>query len=54
MTGAPVRILEKVTEGCRETVGASLTFARSTDTISVVGHEGSRSKTTPESCEKLR
>jgi lipopolysaccharide export system protein LptA len=50
MNGTPVRILEKVSDGCRETAGATLTFVRSTDTISVVGNEGSRSRTTPGSC----
>jgi lipopolysaccharide export system protein LptA len=54
MTGAPVRILENVSDGCRQTVGATLTFARSTDTIAVVGNEGSRSKTTPGSCAGQR
>jgi lipopolysaccharide export system protein LptA len=54
MTGTPVRILEKVGEGCRETIGATLTFVRSTDTISVVGSEGSRSQTKPEPCAELR
>jgi lipopolysaccharide export system protein LptA len=53
MSGAPVRILEKVPDGCRETAGAALTFIRSTDTIAVVGNEGSRSRTTPGSCAEL-
>jgi LPS export ABC transporter protein LptC len=50
MHGTPVRILEKVSDGCRETAGATLTFLRSTDTISVVGNTGGRSRTTPGSC----
>ena len=54
MTGAPVKILEIVEGGCRETVGASLTFTRSTDTISVVGTEGNRSRTMPGSCAGAR
>ena len=54
MTGAPVRILEQRADGCSETTGASLTFIRSTDTISVVGNEGSRSQTKPGSCGELR
>jgi lipopolysaccharide export system protein LptA len=54
MTGAPVRILEQRADGCTETTGASLTFVRSTDTISVVGNEGSRSQTKPGSCGELR
>jgi lipopolysaccharide export system protein LptA len=54
MTGAPVRILEQRADGCSETTGASLTFVRSTDTISVVGNEGSRSQTKPGPCGELR
>ncbi|MGH9315148.1 MAG: hypothetical protein ACRD1S_18335 [Vicinamibacterales bacterium] len=54
MTGTPVRILEQRTDGCSETTGASLTFVRSTDTIAVVGNEGSRSQTKPGSCGELR
>jgi len=50
MTGTPVKILEIVDGGCRETLGASLTFIRSTDTISVVGTEGNRSRTMPGRC----
>jgi lipopolysaccharide export system protein LptA len=50
MTGTPVTILETVEGGCRETLGASLTFIRSTDTISVVGTEGNRSRTMPGRC----
>jgi lipopolysaccharide export system protein LptA len=50
MTGTPVRIVETVDGGCRETLGASLTFIRSTDTISVVGTEGNRSRTMPGRC----
>jgi lipopolysaccharide transport protein LptA len=54
MTGTPVRILEQRADGCSETIGASLTFVRSTDTISVVGNEGSRSQTKPGSCGEQR
>jgi lipopolysaccharide transport protein LptA len=54
MTGAPVRILEQRADGCSETIGASLTFVRSTDTISVVGNEGSRSQTKPGPCGEQR
>lgn len=50
MTGTPVKILETVEGGCRETLGAALTFVRSTDTISVVGTEGNRSRTMPGRC----
>jgi len=50
MRGTPVRIVETVDGGCRETSGTSLTFIRSTDTITVVGTEGNRSRTTPGSC----
>jgi lipopolysaccharide transport protein LptA len=54
MTGTPVKILEIVEGGCRETRGASLTFIRSTDTISVVGTEGNRSRTMPGRCAGSR
>jgi lipopolysaccharide export system protein LptA len=54
MTGTPVKILEIVEGGCRETLGASLTFIRSTDTISVVGTEGNRSRTMPGRCAESR
>jgi lipopolysaccharide transport protein LptA len=54
MTGMPVKVLEIVDGGCRETVGASLTFIRSTDTISVVGTEGNRSRTMPGRCAGTR
>lgn len=50
MTGSPVKVLEIVEDGCRETVGVSLTFTRSTDTINVVGTEGNRSRTMPGRC----
>lgn len=48
MHGAPVQILEELPEECRETRGKTLTFFRSTDTISVDGNEEVRtqSKTT--------
>jgi lipopolysaccharide transport protein LptA len=54
MTGTPVKILEIIEGGCRETLGASLTFIRSTDTISVVGTEGNRSRTMPGRCAGSR
>jgi lipopolysaccharide transport protein LptA len=50
MHGTPVKIEEIIEGGCRETSGASLTFLRSTDTITVVGTEGNRSRTTPRPC----
>jgi lipopolysaccharide export system protein LptA len=50
MSGTPVKILEAVDDGCRETTGTALTFIRSTDTIAVVGTEGNRSRTTPGRC----
>lgn len=50
MSGTPVKILETVDSGCRETVGSALTFIRSTDTIAVVGTEGNRSRTIPGRC----
>jgi CRP-like cAMP-binding protein len=45
MRGAPVQILEDFPEECRETVGKTLTFFRSTDTISVDGNEEVRTQT---------
>lgn len=50
MYGTPVKIEEIIEGGCRETSGASLTFLRSTDTITVVGTEGNRSRTMPRPC----
>lgn len=50
MGGSPVKIVEIIEGGCRETVGRSLTFTRSTDTILIVGTEGNRSRTTPGRC----
>jgi LPS export ABC transporter protein LptC len=41
MSGTPVAIIEE----CRETIGKSLTFYRSTDTISVDGNEEIRTQT---------
>ncbi len=48
MHGVPVQILEELPGECRETRGKTLTFFRSTDTISVDGNEEVRtqSKTT--------
>ena len=48
MHGAPVQILEELPGECRETRGKTLTFFRSSDTISVDGNEEVRtqSKTT--------
>src|SRR5690606_11435294 len=43
MSGAPVRILE--VEECRETIGKTLTFWRSTDSILVDGNEEIRTLT---------
>lgn len=45
MSGAPVMILEQLPQECRETLGKTLTFFRSTDTISVDGNEQSRTQT---------
>ncbi|HAK56354.1 MAG TPA: LPS export ABC transporter periplasmic protein LptC [Acidobacteria bacterium] len=45
MRGAPVQILEDFPDECRETVGKTLTFFRSTDTISVDGNEEVRTQT---------
>jgi hypothetical protein len=45
-----VKIVEIIEGGCRETVGRSLTFTRSTDTILIVGTEGNRSRTMPGRC----
>jgi lipopolysaccharide export system protein LptA len=46
MSGSPVRVLEQLPEECRETLGRTLTFFRSADTISVDGNEESRTQTT--------
>ncbi|MGE3840846.1 MAG: LPS export ABC transporter periplasmic protein LptC [Vicinamibacterales bacterium] len=45
MVGSPVRVLEQLPSECRETVGRSLTFYRSTDTILVDGNERDRTQT---------
>ena len=46
MSGSPVRILEQLPQECRETIGRTLTFFRSTDSISVDGNDESRTQTT--------
>jgi LPS export ABC transporter protein LptC len=46
MSGAPVRVLEQLPQECRETLGRTLTFFRSADTISVDGNEETRTQTT--------
>jgi hypothetical protein len=46
MSGTPVRVLEQLPQECRETLGRTLTFFRSTDSISVDGNEESRTQTT--------
>jgi lipopolysaccharide export system protein LptA len=46
MSGSPVRVLEQLPGECRETLGRTLTFFRSADTISVDGNEESRTQTT--------
>jgi len=46
MSGTPVRALEQMPLECRETQGRTLTFFRSVDTISVDGHQESRTQTT--------
>jgi lipopolysaccharide export system protein LptA len=46
MRGAPVRVYEQLPGECRETLGRTLTFFRSTDSISVDGNEESRTRTT--------
>jgi lipopolysaccharide export system protein LptA len=46
MNGAPVRVLEQLSAECRETVGRSLTFFRTTDTILVDGNEQDRTQST--------
>lgn len=45
MVGSPVRVLEQLPSECRETVGRTLTFYRSTDTILVDGNERDRTQT---------
>ncbi len=46
MSGTPVRIFEQLPAECRETVGRTLTFFRSTDSISVDGNRERRTQTT--------
>jgi lipopolysaccharide export system protein LptA len=46
MSGTPVRILEQLPQECRETIGRTLTFFRSTDSISVDGNDETRTQTT--------
>jgi lipopolysaccharide export system protein LptA len=46
MKGTPVRVLEQLPAECRETVGRTLTFFRSTDTILVDGNDQDRTQTT--------
>jgi lipopolysaccharide export system protein LptA len=46
MSGSPVRILEQLSQECRETIGRTLTFFRSTDSISIDGNDESRTQTT--------
>lgn len=45
MSGAPVRIYEQQAQECRETTGRTLTFYRSTDSISVDGDQEQRTET---------
>lgn len=45
MAGTPVRVFEQLPSECRETVGRTLTFYRSTDTILVDGNERDRTQT---------
>lgn len=45
MDGVPVRVLEQIGQDCRETLGKTLTFFRSTDTITVDGNQESRTQT---------
>lgn len=52
--GQPARIVEEKPDGCRETVGAVLTYVRSTDTITVEGTAGNRSRTRPVPCAERR
>jgi len=52
--GEPVRVVERRDTECLETVGTILTFLRSTDTISVEGTDGSRSRTRPVPCAERR
>ena len=45
MHGVPVQILENLTTECRETLGKTVTFYRSVDTITVDGNEEVRTQT---------
>ena len=46
MSGTSVRIFEQLPAECRETVGRTLTFYRSTDSINVDGNRERRTQTT--------
>lgn len=59
MSGKPLIVRQKrtekgaggaLTERCEETAGASLTFDRSADTVSVLGANGTPSRTVPKPC----
>ena len=52
--GQPVRVIEQKPDGCKETVGRLLTLEKSTDTITVVGTEGNRSKSLQVPCTERR
>lgn len=46
MSGPEVRVLEQLTQECRETLGKTLTFYRAIDTIAVDGNDQRRTQTT--------
>ena len=46
MSGVPVRIIEQLETECRETIGRTLTFYRSVDTITVDGNAEVRTRST--------
>ena len=55
MAGRPVRMIEKVDGGCRETTGRALTFFATTDDVSVDGRAWVRTTTTSGKCpESIR
>lgn len=55
MHGVPVQLLEDLTAECRETVGRTVTFYRSVDTITVDGNEEVRTQTkTAGQCPQLQ
>ena len=54
MTGKPVRIVEELEAGCRETIGRSLTFFITGDELSIDGQAETRTQTASGECLALK